>query len=522
MKLTRWIIAIILILLPIVGRMLWYYQGSYQRETPVGTPDYKGLSITEPQLSTPMPPTLPPIGGDAPLVIVDMAHGNSFTLSEMDPLINALRAAGAEVVIDDGYAIYLTDTLKKADAYLVLLPTSPFDSFTIREVQRFVERGGRLLVAVDPTRLYGYYSSSSSTEIANLLLAPYNLAFNADYAYNLVKNESNFRHLILDDFTPTQLTDGLKEVVFYSAQSISQSPTPLIRGDKNTLSSLDDKGGALALAAASQDGSVVAIGDVTFMTVPYIQVADNQLLMRNLVTFLLSNNSQRTHDLEDYPYLFYHDIVIIAGEKFELDQNKFTLFSDLQAKLRGEGLEVRFGDQAVPGQDAIYFSTMPPTDPTISALVANLGITFAEDTGEDNLASNDPFPVPTTTPEIEPTPDYTYTWEESTPEPTYKITVPGVGKLSSAEFGILIYLPGAIQNRLFILGTNEDAILELAQRLIGDGLYGCAIMQNFAVCPITPSTDAGGLDDPGYDYYDYDFNGFPTEPAMTPEPTPAG
>jgi hypothetical protein len=505
MKLTRWIIALVLLLLPIAGRALWYYSGTYQRSEAVATPDYQALTVPQPAISTPIPTPFAPIGGDAPLVVFDMAHGNALLISEMDPLINALRASGANVVVDDGTGLYLPDQLKTADAYIVLLPTMTFDSYTIREIQRFVERGGRMVVAVDPTRSYGYYSTYSSSEIANLLLAPYGLAFNEDYAYNMIKNEANFRNLILEDFAESPLTVGLKKVVFYSAQSLAKSPWGLIRGDANTLSSLDDQGGALPLAAASMDGNVLALGDMTFMTIPYLQVADNQVLLSNLVSFLAGSGAERVHDLQDYPYLFDHDIIIIAGENFELDQDNFSLFSDLQALMSKDNHSVRFGEMAVPGQDAIYLSSLPPQNPEITALLAALGITYAEDSAGGEEVTVDPYLL-----EATPTPVEDYGWMESTPQVNYQVSVPGVGKLSSAEFGILIYQPGAIQNQLYILGTTEDTIIQLARRLIGDGLYGCVVLQNIAVCPVDSSVSTDGLDTVDDYIYDYNYDLPPT------------
>ncbi len=515
MKLTRWILFFILLLLPIAGRALWYYSGTYQRSEPVATPDYAKLAVVEPAFSTPMPTPFAPIGGDAPVVVLDMAHGNALLLSEVDPLVDALRSAGAKVVVDDGYGLYLPEQLKKADAYVVLMPTSGFDATTIQEVQRFVERGGRLLVAVDPTRAYGYYSTYSSSEAANLLLAPFGLAFSEDYAYNMLKNESNFRNLILEDFTERPLTAGLKQVVFYSAQSIAKAPQALIRGDANTLSSLDDKGGNLVLAAASADSRVVALGDATFMTSPYLQVADNQVLLSNLVTFLTGGGSERVHDLKDYPYLFDHNLVVIVDDDFELDQKTVSLFSDLQKMMSGENLDVRFGESAVPGQDAIYLSKMPPEDERLSAFVSMLGITFTEDTGEEETSGLEELPV-----EATPTPTFDFGGEDTSTETVYQVGVPGIGKFSNHEFGIILYQAGAVQNQMLILGGTWDQVLELADRLVGDeGLSGCMVMEQIAICPVTNDSETTDDYGGGYDYnYNYDYNYF----DVTPTPTPVG
>jgi hypothetical protein len=332
-KILRLFIALSLIAIPILGRYLWFNQGSYTRAAPVAVPDYASIKAPAPVLSTPA--VVSQVVRDvAPLVVIDYYHANAFSLDEIEPFTSVLTKLGARVEINDGGYI-LSDELKAASALIIISPVYAFNLYEINDIRRFVERGGKLLVISDPTRNLGYdynYNYIHTTAYANALLAPYGMAFADDYVYNVLKNEGNFRNVILTGFGEHPVNAGLKQVVFYSAQSLALAPQKVIMGDANVFSSLTDQGGSLAVMAAGADGRVIALGDMTFMTLPYIQVMDNQKLVENLAAYLVEGTRQ--HDLADAPYLFSRPVGVLVSSGVENDATLVSIFNELQTFLK--------------------------------------------------------------------------------------------------------------------------------------------------------------------------------------------
>lgn len=501
-------IAFLLILLPIIGRYVSFYQGSYQRVAAVEVPDYAALQAPQPVRSTPalLPNQMQEV---TPVVVIDLNHANNVTLAEIEPLINDLVTLGARVEVNTG-SRYLADVLKYASAYVAIVPTQLFYEEDVNELRRFVERGGKLLVISDPTRKDSYsYTGYTSTEVGNQLLAPYGIAFADDYVYNVVKNEGNFRNVILEGFLHHAVTAGLTEVVFYSAQSFARAPFALVRGDTNTLSSLTDEGGNLPLIAMSADERVLALGDMTFMTTPYIQVLDNQRLVANLAAFLAG--SARLRQLTDMPYLFTRPVALRFAEDFAEEETRLSMFSNLQATLRLLDLPLSRSDGQDLGRDVILLARVPPDEEILPYLEA-VGIEFSA----SNEAEYDYTITPT------PTPFDTWDWEEPAGD---RITLPGIGALPVEGVGLVVYASTAERNILLVLAKSSAGALELLNQVMSGSLYGCLIAPAFALCPVYAMDDGDDWDDWG----GWDGGGFYDTPTpypgdfdLTPTPTAVG
>ena len=65
-------------------------------------------------------------------------------------------------------------------------------------MERFVDKGGKLLLVSDPTR----------PNQINVLAKKFGLEFRPDYLYNTVEYDQNFRHIFVRDFQPDALTNG--------------------------------------------------------------------------------------------------------------------------------------------------------------------------------------------------------------------------------------------------------------------------------------------------------------------------
>ena len=118
----------------------------------------------------------------------------------------------------------LEEKLKQADSFLVMMPQEAYTEAETNVVERFVDRGGKLLLVSDPTR----------PNRINELAKRFGLEFRADYLYNTVEYDRNFRNIFVRDFQPDALTNGLDEIALYIAGSIRSSGPGLAVTDVNT------------------------------------------------------------------------------------------------------------------------------------------------------------------------------------------------------------------------------------------------------------------------------------------------
>jgi hypothetical protein len=379
----RLLIALILVLLPIVARGIWFYRGVYVRESAVPMPDYRGVEgVPAPPISTPFPaaagehqPETDPQSGSSErgVVLVDMGHQNRFEIAEIEPLLDVLTGWGARVeTIGENESDGLATTLKYADALVVVAPLTPFTQEEVAAVRRFVSLGGRLLVLSEPTRFDASVEESvlfnvrdllvlNDVAATNSLLVPYDIAFSNDYLYNTHENEGNYRNVFFSQFAPNALNSNLSRLAFYAARSVGTTTgQPLIIGDEHTYSSLTDTAGQHAVAALSEDGQVLAIGDMSFLSAPYNQVADNQQFIANLAGFLVG--APRQHTLSDFPYLWERPVALVPMGNEETTMELLQLLGTLQHSLEQSDMEVTLAAAPQPEHDlltvGLYTSTL--------------------------------------------------------------------------------------------------------------------------------------------------------------------
>lgn len=489
------LLAIGAFLLPVVIRGLWFYRGFYRPTQPISTPEYSELFL----------PTSPPgaegaedemVDASGIVVLVDWAHDNKFDITELEGVVSALTARGATIEIvqnpymSDGPS--LDQRLKYADAYLVITPSTTFSTDEVQSLTHFVERGGRLLVICDPTRVdnglssydyeYYYVYSIGSVAAANSVLAPFDLTFSDGFLYNLIVNEGNYRNVIFRSFGEDSLTIGLSTVAFYGVSPIATNTgTPLIVGDENTLSSRTDTSGDWAPLVRNQSGDVIALGDLTFLTPPYDQIADNQLLISHLIEFLVSGERQR--DLTDYPFIFQQPVAILESDSFDLTAETLQTILGLENTLDALDLPLSIVDEPSPDLDLIVFDSYSPSEDLRSQLESFEGLVLPEDSEDSSLS------------------------------------VPGFGQLNPAGIGTVLLSRTDGLTTLILLANSSDEVLTLAEMLANDELYRCLLREYSALCKVGSGEDFGFMDDYDFDdlYYDYDES-FYDEYLFTEEP----
>jgi hypothetical protein len=498
MKRSRLIIASLFLVLPLLARTIWYYQGIYHRTTPVATPDYASMTASQPTLATPVVETRnSPVNST---VLIDMAHNNLFSLSEIEPLTHFLENDGAHLDTYSG-STSLADELKHADSLVVVAPLQPFTPPEMDAVSHFIDQGGRLLVITDPTRnsLSGSSGAASSTttvgqvnisgvDVANLLLAPFGIDFNNDYVYNLTSNEGNFRNVIYKQFAQDPLTKEISQVVFYSTHSITTSQVALIRGDQSTLSSLTDQGGGLAVAAVASHDQVLALGNLTFLINPYNQVADNSKFIKNVSDFLVG--SKKSLILADFPYLFKRPVTILAAGGIQKDSSLLSTISQIQKAVAAQNLTIQIADQPIPGSDLLVLGTFPPAQ-DLTQFISPFNLVFSS-----RSAPIQNINIPTVLPSPisgnihlnsqTPVPDQSQVGG-GVLAPVGTIKIPDFGEFSTDGIGVVLYSTSTDHNTLILIAPTPDGLGALANLLTQGDLTGCTIQGNAALCKLGAS-----------------------------------
>jgi hypothetical protein len=281
-------IAIVLagLLLVPLGRGLFYYGGFY-------TPPSGELEVHK-ELVTPLVPSVKSPEECAPaddveaeavsanyteeqeraIVLVDLAHGNLLEVGEFSVLSAELALSGARVSFFEEDE--LEDRLDEVDSFVVVCPADRFSDEELEAVDEFVADGGRLLLVGEPTR---------PGEIGRLALS-FGLVFEPGYLYNLKENDVNYRNIFVRDFAQHELTEGVKQMVLYTAGSISPGSSGIAFADADTFSSVVETRARLSPMAQSGDGSVLALHDLTFMTEPHNGILDNGVLVSNIARWL--------------------------------------------------------------------------------------------------------------------------------------------------------------------------------------------------------------------------------------------
>ncbi len=282
------------------GVFFFFYRGNYD---PPPTVDVPFERITSPRVSSGAFVDSPTAQVRRGLFLVDTMHGNAFRESEIITLSSRVANRGYEVeFIGDSGDFYsggegtrlhrLEEKLRRADSFLVILPREAYSEAEAALVERFVQKGGKLLLVSDPTRPHQI----------NTLAERFGLDFQPDYLYNVIEYDLNFQNILVREFQPDELTTGLDAITLYTAGSVRSSGPGLAFTDANTRSSLVETAEDLYPIAWGNSRNVLAIADFTFMVPPHNSLLDNDKLMSNIADYFTV--SEREFDLADFPHFY--------------------------------------------------------------------------------------------------------------------------------------------------------------------------------------------------------------------------
>lgn len=301
--LIRAVIVAVIIAAVIIGRTLFFYSGSYS--APDATVlDYETDVVPE-ELSTDFKDIFEVSEG---VVLIDLAHGNTFNMEELNVLILRLVSRGLTVKFlseEDDLKTELLGEEPPVDgeeppldgeepeeeplvieeeepqleiiAYIVVSPMFEFYNEEMEAIEEFTEIGGKLLLIADPTK---------PNRINNLSIK-FGLIFESDYLYNMKENDINYRNIFITDFEDNEITKDLDKLALYTAGSISSVNGSISYTDKNTFSSVLETRTKLSPIAMVQEASVLAIYDLTFFVEPYNGIADNNQFISNVADWLM-------------------------------------------------------------------------------------------------------------------------------------------------------------------------------------------------------------------------------------------
>jgi hypothetical protein len=275
---------------------------------PASSGDASALSIESHQPDAILASDAPEDGtvrldADAPAktVVVDASHANGFEESDIAPLVASLTAAGHTVQVrerNQRSPTPLNDSLRSADAFVVVDPTRAYTESEKAGIAAFVDGGGRLLLAAEPdsqssdilSSLLGVTSSTSTAPapMADLASA-FRFSFGQGYLYNLASYDVNYRDVYATPAADRALVDGVSETTVHEAVPVSGG-TPLLTTNESTTLSSTRRSGSYAVAARQDD--VLALGDLSILSQEWVYRSDNEALAGNVAAFLVTGQKE--------------------------------------------------------------------------------------------------------------------------------------------------------------------------------------------------------------------------------------
>ena len=494
------VVFLVLLVGPTAVRYLNFYEfGGTEPEEP---PDYSGANI-EP-VAIPVSSNFidePEVGEG--FVLLDQAHDNFFTLDEIGYLDGRLAARGHELrAYESGD---LASALRSVKAFVVIAPQKAFTPDEVMAVRDFVRRGGRLLLIGDPTRftvfveedLFTFTVDIVSDKIPlNSLANEFDLIFNADYLYNTSENEGNFRNIILHDngLGESAFTDGLNQLAFYGSHSLQVGPNgrSVLMGDDNTWSSDTDRPGGLTLAASSENGRVLALGDIHFLTPPYYTVYDNSQFISYIANFL-TDEAERNYTLADFPYFYDDEVNIVYVGSPDLGPDAFDEIIALQDAFRSVDLDLLLKGQIDSDTDTLYVGLYNQADELADILLSNgISLTIQPpilpevemDAPEDEDVDEDEEDLEKTDSEEENTDDL----EE--PTDALRLVRSDLGNVRMVGTAVILLQQDGDRHNVIVLAASKEGLENTIGRLLDliplnadYALDDCLLQSNLALCP---------------------------------------
>lgn len=227
---------------------------------------------------------IPVINTSSPSVIVDLSHGNLVSEWEFDVVAAELAKRRVPLRFLSSWDDIVL-SLEGAYGLIVAAPTRQYTMDEVLQIERFVEKGGVLLLFFDPSA--EYQTIPELLGPINSIANGFGLSYAKGYLYNEDENYGLYRNIYVKDFENTSLTRGLETIVLFTATHIHSLGDQAAWTSSSTYSSTGEKTGIYApIAIIEEGGTVAAFGDITFITEPFCYVEDNYKLLLNIISKL--------------------------------------------------------------------------------------------------------------------------------------------------------------------------------------------------------------------------------------------
>jgi len=218
-------------------------------------------------------------------VYVDYAHKNAFDKEELSILVFELATRGLKVRYVEPEAKDSKESngsfeskYSQATVLFLINPTRPFKESEVSAIHSMLDRGGKLVMIADPTRV--------KMSAINSVASEFGLVFGNGYLYDLNQSDGNYRDIIVTRFAQTQLTRGVEKMVLFTAAPVYSNGNDLAITAETTASSDSEIKTRYSPMIFIEEKRVVAIGDLTFFREPFCYSADNYRFITNLAEYL--------------------------------------------------------------------------------------------------------------------------------------------------------------------------------------------------------------------------------------------
>lgn len=225
------------------------------------------------------------VSGD---VIVDMSHGNAISPWILDAFARLVTEEGMVVGYSNSWD-NIENSLNETKALVIACPTKYYSNEEYEAINSWVIKGGTLILLGDAGA--EFLGVSTLQAPLNSLSEHWGIHYGNGYLYNLEDNYGYYRNIIVTDIRDSFLSEGVDEVVFYTAGPVYSTSRGYLTTSNDTYDSVTERTGEYDVVAIYKlgDQKVIAFGDMSWLMEPYVNAADNYQLLENLVEAIASD-----------------------------------------------------------------------------------------------------------------------------------------------------------------------------------------------------------------------------------------
>ena len=219
-------------------------------------------------------------------IIVDLSHDNVISPWILDALAEGLVGEGLYMGYSDDWQ-QIENVLNNTKALVIASPREFYSNEEYIAINEWVNEGGVLIFLGDASATF--LDPSVLQAPLNSLSDHWGIHYSNGYLYDVEENHGFYRNLILTDIRDSILSEGVDELVFYTTGAIFSRGKGVVKTSRDAFNSVSERGDTYSVVAANTNNcTVIAFGDTTWLMKPYINAADNRVLLENLVEAIAS------------------------------------------------------------------------------------------------------------------------------------------------------------------------------------------------------------------------------------------